>query len=126
MMMPASAIRRDVYERLGGHPENLTSREDTHLFLSICLAGPVCALAGIAGEATATVGGLSGRERNTDSYWGCTRWLYSDLLRRHPDLAASDRAVLRRRAAEASWRLARSTSAATAVLCGPPRDRFTR
>ncbi len=106
MMTPASVVGRDAYEALGGQAENLVSREDTHMFLNLCLGGPVCAVAGTAGEASAA--GLSGRELNSLSYWQCTKWLYADVLERHPGLDAAQKAVLRERLAEADWQLARA------------------
>jgi hypothetical protein len=106
MMTPASIVRRDAYESLGGQAETLVSREDTHLFLNLCLGGPVCAVAGVAGEASSA--GLSARELNTLSYWQCTKWLYADVLDRHPDLEPAKKAVLRERLAEANWQLARA------------------
>jgi glycosyltransferase involved in cell wall biosynthesis len=106
MMTPASVVRRDAYESLGGQARNLVSREDTHLFLKLCLGGPVCAVAGAAGEAGPA--GLSARELNTLSYWECTKWLYADVLERHPELRPEQRAVLREQLAQADWQLARA------------------
>ena len=110
MMTPASIIRRDAYESVDGQAENLVSREDTHLFLNLCLGGPVCAVAGTAGEAS--MAGLSTRELDTPSYWQCTKWLYADVLEQHPDLKPAQQAVLRERLAEANWQLARANARA--------------
>ena len=108
MMTTASVVSREAYRKLGGQAENLISREDTHLFTNLCLSGPACAVAGIAGEARAgDAESLSQRELNSLSYWQNTRWLYADLLARYGDLPPADAAVLRRRLAEADWQLAR-------------------
>jgi glycosyltransferase involved in cell wall biosynthesis len=109
MMTTAAVVQRAAYLALGGLAENLVSREDTHLFLNLCLGGPACAVAGNAGEASASSDGLSRRELNTISYWQCTRWLYADVLERHPRLQPEQQAVLRERLAEAEWQLARAS-----------------
>ena len=110
MMMPASAVRRDTYLDLGGQAECLVSREDTHLFLKLCLGGPVCAVAGIAGDASVSTEGLSKRELNTLSYWESTRWLYADILARYRQLPTPQKSMLQTRLAEAEWQLARALS----------------
>ena len=109
MMIPASVIRRDAYTSVGGCAENLTCRGDTHLFFKLALAGPVCAVAGVAGEATADdPARLTEQHRTAPAiYWECTRWLYKDVLARHPDLPVDDQDILRRRLADAYLQLGR-------------------
>jgi glycosyltransferase involved in cell wall biosynthesis len=109
MMIPASVIRRDAYISMGGSAQNLTCRGDTHLFFKLALAGPVCAVAGVAGEATADdPARLTEQHRTAPAgYWECTRWLYADILARHPDLPVADQDILRRRLADAYLQLGR-------------------
>jgi glycosyltransferase involved in cell wall biosynthesis len=126
VMMPASVIRRDAYLGVGGQAEPLVSREDTHLFLKLCLGGPACAVSGIAGEASASTEGLSRSERNTFSYWQCTRWLYADLLETHDGLARPDRALLASRLAEADWQLARALTRRTPLRAATHLARSVR
>src|SRR5581483_10013670 len=109
MMTPATVVRRDAYIAVGGQAENLVCREDTHLFFKLALGGPVAAVAGVAGTATADdPGRLSERYKGRDpTYWQCTRWLYRDLLGRFANLSSEQRFVLRRRLADAHWVLCR-------------------
>ena len=108
MLTSASVVRRDAYLAVGGQAENLTCREDTHFYFKLAFSGPVCAVAGMAGEKTQDDphGSLS---LTTDrlTYWRCTEWLYADILERFPDLPSSRRRILRRRLADAHLRLAR-------------------
>ena len=48
MMIPASIVRRDMYLAVGGSETHLVCRGDTHLFFKLGLAGPLCAVAGVA------------------------------------------------------------------------------
>src|SRR5262249_43938877 len=41
------------------------------------------------------------------TYWRCTRWLYADILERHPNLPPDRRRILLRRLADAYWTLGR-------------------
>jgi len=109
IMTPATVVRRDAYLAVGGQAENLTCREDTHLFLKLGLGGPISAFAGIAGTATADdPDRLSERYKGRDlTYWRCTRWLYHDILQRYPHLSREQEFVLRRRLADAHWVLGR-------------------
>ena len=94
---------------LGEQAENLTCREDTHLFLKLGLAGPINAVSGVAGEATNDdPNRLTERHKGRDlTYWRCTRWLYADILNRYPNLPPDRRGILRRRLADAYWTLGR-------------------
>jgi glycosyltransferase involved in cell wall biosynthesis len=109
MMTPATVVRRDAYLAVGGQAENLTCREDTHLFLKLGLAGAMNAVSGVAGEATGDdPNRLSERHKGRDlMYWRCTRWLYADILNRYPNLPPERRGILRRRLADAHWTLGR-------------------
>jgi hypothetical protein len=109
LMIPAAVVRRDAYLALGGHAENLTCREDTHLFLKLGLGGPIAAVSGVAGEATGEdPTRLTERHKGRDlTYWRCTRWLYADILNRYPDLTPERRVILRRHLADAHFTLGR-------------------
>ena len=108
MLIPASVVRRDAYLGVGGSDTRFVCRGDTHLFFKIGMAGPVCAVAGFAGEVThddrASI--TATFDPGLDSYLQCTLWLYNDLLQ-DPRLTRAQRAVVRRRIAAAYWGFAK-------------------
>ena len=113
MMIPASVVRRDAYLRVGGSDERFVCRGDTHLFFKLGLAGPICAVAGVGGEATSDdrsslTKAFAGSDR---IYLDCTVWLYADVLesmgRRRPE----QRRIVMRRLASAYWDLSRNALA---------------
>ena len=112
MMISAAVFRRDEYIAVGGSEPALERRGDTHLFFKVGLAGPVCAVAGEAGEAKDDAHNSLTRTLSGDSdvYWNCTTWLYADLLRRE-DLSADEREELRRSLAHGYLALARRAGA---------------
>jgi glycosyltransferase involved in cell wall biosynthesis len=111
MTSQGAMIRRETYLQLGGMETSLLGREDTHLFFRIGLAGPACAVAGVAAEMTddaAPVSRLTAIHRpTTRTYCEQTIWLYKDVLDGHPSLTRRHRRVLRRRLAAGYWDRAR-------------------
>jgi glycosyltransferase involved in cell wall biosynthesis len=109
MMIPASVVRRDAYLEVGGSAENLACRGDTHLFFKLAGAGPFCAVTGTAGCATSD--DVASITRTVASfgatYFDCTVWLYSDVLRDARSLGRSRRNTLQRRLADAHLVLSR-------------------
>ncbi|MGH2934165.1 MAG: glycosyltransferase [Gaiellaceae bacterium] len=109
LMIPASVIRRDAYLDVGGSSERLPRRSDTHLFFKIGLSGPLCAVAGIAGEATSDDRDSLSYAVTADdpAYLDCTTWLYSDLLGRMSGRSRHERSAVSKRLAGAHWSLVR-------------------
>jgi glycosyltransferase involved in cell wall biosynthesis len=110
MMIPATVARREAYWNVGGQSVDLVSREDTHYFLNVGLAGPICAVATIAGEATADdAGRLTAQSPSQQAtYWRCTRTLYADVLTRHPQMSSEARRTLRSRLADSYLHIGRA------------------
>jgi glycosyltransferase involved in cell wall biosynthesis len=132
MMTPAVLVRRDTYLKIGGQTEHLRYREDTHFFLKLGLSGPLCAVQGIAGSATADDPGRLtelARTQHRSRYWSATAWLYTDILAGGLGLSAGERAILRRRLSHAHVELARIAfpgkpiSAVAQVLLAARTDR---
>jgi hypothetical protein len=108
MHVNSMVIRRDVYVATGGSDPQLVRRGDTHLFFKLGLAGPVCAVAGSAGDHTRDDAGSIVMQYPPDheTYIDCTIWLYRDLLRTQR-LTRTQRRVLGRRLADAYWQTAK-------------------
>lgn len=103
MLIQASLIRRDVYLAVGGSDPRFPCRGDTHLLFRIGLAGPICAVAGVAGvqtrdDPTSITTTLS----ESRTYVECTLRLYGDILGR-TDLERAHTAIVRKRVAAAHW-----------------------
>jgi glycosyltransferase involved in cell wall biosynthesis len=109
VLLQAAVVRRDGYLRVGGSETDLVRRGDTHLIFKLGFGGPICAVAGIAGGRTADDEYALTRLYPTEdvTYLQCTTWLYHDLLGQPVDLTPAQRALLRRRLAEAHFDLAR-------------------
>jgi hypothetical protein len=110
MMTPAVVVSRAAYLACGGQDTALPCREDTHLFLLLCLGAPVCAV-----DAQSVVVTDDGRgNRLTEqlpgsdaAYWIATARLYEDVRSRAGELAPATVRELQRRTATAHWRLGR-------------------
>jgi glycosyltransferase involved in cell wall biosynthesis len=110
MAIQSAVTRRDAYWRVGGHAA-LSSREDTHYFFLLGLAGPACAVAGIGAllsdDATTASRLTEVDHAKSRRYCDNTIWLYTDVLHRHPGLPRHQRHILRQRLATAYWHRAR-------------------
>jgi glycosyltransferase involved in cell wall biosynthesis len=108
MVIDAVVVRRDVYLETGGSDARLVRRGDTHLLFKLGLAGPVCAVAGSAGDVTrdAETSIITTFPPEHRTYIDCTIWLYRDLLGT-PSLTRSQRRVLVHRLADGYWALAK-------------------
>jgi glycosyltransferase involved in cell wall biosynthesis len=109
ILLQACVVRRDGYLAVGGSETHLVRRSDTHLIFKLGFRGAICAVAGLAGARTADDAYALTRVYPAEdvTYLRCTTWLYHDLLVRPADLTPAERAVLRRRLAEAHFDLAR-------------------
>jgi glycosyltransferase involved in cell wall biosynthesis len=109
IVIPASVIRRDAYLSVGGSDSRLPRRGDTHVIFKLGLGGPMCAVAGVAGESTADDPNSLTQSFSDDHelYMVCTVYLYRDLLDRYPNLDPEARRILRRRLADGYFELAR-------------------
>lgn len=109
MAIQSTVIRKDAYWDVGG--QTTLSREDTHQFFLLGLAGPACAVAGIGALLSddATTGSRLTAINNakTRLYCNDTIWLYTDVLHRHRTLPPHQRRILRRRVAAAYWQRAK-------------------
>jgi glycosyltransferase involved in cell wall biosynthesis len=109
IMIQASVVSRDAYLSVGGSDPNLPRRGDTHVIFKLGLGGPMCAVAGVAGQWTADDPNSLTQSFSDDHelYMACTVYLYRDLLDRYPDLDPEARRILRRRLANGYFELAR-------------------
>jgi glycosyltransferase involved in cell wall biosynthesis len=108
MLLPFSVFQRSAFLAMGGLWERLSAGEDTHLYVRLGLAHPICAvsvLGGVvkgapedAGRLTGALGPLSIR------HWDCSILLWKDILRKTQHLAPRHRRLLVRRVADAYWR----------------------
>jgi len=110
MMIPASVVQRDAYLAVGGSDERFVCRGDTHLFFKLGLGGPICAVAGLAGEATSDEQDslTQAFADSNQTYLDCTVWLYADVLERMDGRDPAQRRIVARRLASGYWDLARS------------------
>jgi len=110
MFIPASVVRRDAYLSVGGSKEELICRSDTDLFFRLGLGEPICAVEGLAGEATLDdPNSVTQRFASNDlTYLACTVSLYDGLMHR-PNVSEATRKAFKRRLADARWTLARHT-----------------
>lgn len=111
MMLQSSLIRTAAFRSVGGFWEDLRTAHDTHFFMKLCIGKSVCAVAGTgthqgaggagADRLTVRTGPVrDGRRRNSVR-------LQADILERFPHLDPNYRALIRKRLAEAHWRLSR-------------------
>jgi len=108
IMIQASAVPREAYVEVGGSDTRLARRSDTHLIFKLGLGGPLCAVAGVAGEWTA---GADNSLTQTVSpahavYLRSTTCLYSDLLDTQA-MSRQQRRILSKRLAASHLTLAR-------------------
>jgi glycosyltransferase involved in cell wall biosynthesis len=109
MMLQSSVFNRDRYVAAGGLWPALRIREDTHLYFVLGIGGSACAVAHAGVQMTANDD--SGRRLTeelgpaTNEWWHQTRLLYTDVLRRFPDLPRHHRRRLKARLAAADLRL---------------------
>ena len=109
MLIPASIVRKDAFQAVGGFDESLRCREDTDLFFRLGLNGPVCAVAEAAGEVTEDCSESLTRSfsATTEIYERCTARLYDSLLHSPSSLDPAQRKVAAMRSAAAYLSLAR-------------------
>jgi glycosyltransferase involved in cell wall biosynthesis len=109
MMLQSSVFNRDRYMAAGGLWPALRIREDTHLYFVLGIGGSACAVAHAGVQMTADDD--SGQRLTdelgpaTNEWWLQTRLLYTDVLRRFPDLPRHHRRRLKARLAAADLRL---------------------
>ncbi len=135
MMLQTSLVRATAFRSVGGFWEDLRTAHDTHFFMKLCIGRPVCAVQGVgafqgvagtgADRLTARTGPVQDDRRRNIAR------LHADVLQRYPHLAPQYKAALRRRLAEAHWKLSRLSWArhaygrwfgeAVAALCADPR-----
>ncbi len=111
MMLQASVFHRERFLARGGLWEALPMRDDTHAFLSLGIAEPICAVRHLGvhmtsdddsgGRLTTAVG------NKTAKYWRLSTLMWRDLLARGKALRPDQRALLRDRLAVAHLRVAR-------------------
>lgn len=111
MMLQASVVKARDFLDEGGLWEKLRTREDTHWFLRTALTGPICAvrhLGTIQTDDDSSGGRLTVALSNQGEVFHVTSILvWSDLLRRFPELPLHGRKLLRRRLASSHGQLAR-------------------
>ena len=112
LLLQASLISRQAFERVGGLDANLRVRQDTHFFLGVGIGAPMAAVCAVGCVMTSDVPAHS---RNTGAmndgtitYQLATSRLYADILERfEADLPAHHRRDLQRRLAHAQLRASR-------------------
>jgi hypothetical protein len=111
MMLQTGVFRRDVYLEAGGLWSRLRTRHDTHLFIKLGVGSPMCAVKGVGTQQTSDEDPanrlMSASGPDSSRFWEESVPMYEDLLRTLPSLPAAYRRVLRRRLANAHWRLSR-------------------
>lgn len=110
MMFQSSVVSRERLLGQGGFWTALPSRHDSHLFFLLGLGCPACAVPGAGAQMTndATGGRLTDvHTSQTTSYWLETVLMYGDVASRFPNLDKRTRTMLKRRLANAHWRLGR-------------------
>lgn len=112
MLLPFTVFRRDTFLSGGGLMESLWSAEDTHLFIRLGLAEPLCAVGGSGGIVTTDESNPGNRltiayNTSTSRRWAGMVRLYEDLLSRPGLVTAETRSLFRERLAYAYWRVAR-------------------
>ena len=111
MMLQSSVFSTDAYLRVGGLRESLVRRHDTHLFFLISIGKTVCAVKGCGSVMTADDSSETrltiGHDPKSQVYWESTVDMYSDILRRLPNLSRSNRKLLKKREATGHRCLAR-------------------
>ena len=111
MLTPVTVVRRSAYLAVGGQDPRFRCREDTHLFMRLALSRPTCAVAGVGAFVTADAG--AGQRLTTThttaarEYWRTTTLVYAAVLAHGAGRAPTHSRELRRRLADADWRLAR-------------------
>ncbi|MEM9519807.1 MAG: glycosyltransferase [Actinomycetota bacterium] len=120
LMLQSSVIRRRSWDGVGGLWPVLRSRHDTHLFLRLGIAQPMCAVAGAGCQMTDD--DHSGNRQmdvmgpTTRAYWHHTVELYRDVLNRHQhDLTDDAQATLKHRIARGYLTLARHDARAAPI-----------
>lgn len=111
MMLQSTVFKREVFWACGGFLPELRYRDDTHMFLRLGLAGPVCAVAGHGVEMTSDDDPGNRLTLTHDQQERGTRMqviMNRDLLRTMPHLPPETRAVLQRRLGDAHRGLARA------------------
>jgi hypothetical protein len=110
MLLPFSVFKRSTFLEAGGLWERLPAAEDTHLFTRLGLTHAICAVSVLGGVVK---GAEEQRHRLTGTHgpsavthWECAVLMWSDILRRSPDLSPAYRRLLTRRIADAYWRKA--------------------
>lgn len=111
-MLQSSVFSRAAWESVDGLWPELRSRHDTHIFLRLGIASPMCAVAGVGCQMTDddTTGNRQMDAMGTRSrrYWHHTVALYGDVLARHGhQLDDEHRAMLATRLARGHLSLAR-------------------
>jgi glycosyltransferase involved in cell wall biosynthesis len=108
-MLQSTVFARDRYRAAGGLWSALRTRHDTHLYILMGIGGAACAVA--HGGVQMTSDDDSGQRLTeafgpeTRDWWLQTKLMYTDVLRRFPDLAGDHRRRLKERLATADVRL---------------------
>ena len=128
MMLQATVFKRQAYFDCGGFMGRLRYRDDTHLFLKLGIAGPICAVNHIGTQMTADDDPsnrltLTYDGRKMEEGYRMQVWMFEDLLERFPEADAATRTKLTRRLAGAhrslsrvAWRSKRPFAALTAAV----------
>ena len=111
MLLPFTVFQRDAFLGVGGLWTDLSTREDTHLFMRLGLGGAACAVASCGGKETndeLPSNRLSiAHGSDTAEHWHNSIRMYHDILGSGARISEYYRTELVRRLADSHWRLSR-------------------
>lgn len=114
MLIPCAVVRRSAWIDVGGMREDLITREDTHLFFVLSIAGAACAIRAIGVDISDNVGDAQRLTRKHDAtsvvYHRASVDLYTDVIGR-PGIPVHYGSELRSRLSDGYWNLAKANLA---------------
>jgi len=114
MMLQNSVFNKSKFISAGGLMNELRTRHDNHVFLKLGIGGTACAVAGYGTRQTYDADPvhhlMSSWGSHTSDFWKNTVLLYEDILSSVRSIRPNHQRIIRRRLAEAYWRLSRFAS----------------